>query len=127
MHNEEGTLFDLVFHKLLALGVVLIAVAALVWIIWATVRAGAITRDASQPEAPADAGSSMLGGPGEAMPLANSRAAAHAGGGTPHAMVKLLIRPLALLAARAADRLDRLPQALARAAADAAFFAGGPS
>ena len=118
MHNDEGKLFDLVFHKLLALGVAVVAAAALVWMVWATVRAAAITREASPPKAPADAGSSVPGAPDEAIALA---------GGEPHAMIELFVGPLTSLAARAAERLERAPRALARAAVDAAFFGGGPS
>jgi hypothetical protein len=118
MHNEEGKLFDLVFHKLLALGVVIVTAAALVWMVWATVRAAAITREASPPKTPADAGSLRPGAPDEGMALASAR---------PHAAVELLVRPLTSLADRAADRLDRVPHMLAHAARDAAFFVGGPS
>jgi len=109
MHNEEGKLFDAVFYKLLSLGVALIAAAAIVWFIWATARMGAITRDASPPETPADANSMSQQAPGE-TPSAD-------------AMIKLFLCPMA----RAAGRLERLPHGLAETTADAVFFAGGPS
>jgi len=46
MHNEEGRLFEAVFYKLLSLGVVIIALATLVWLVWAVVRTCEITDDA---------------------------------------------------------------------------------
>ena len=139
MHNEEGKLFDAVFHKLLALGVAIIAAAAVVWFIWAIVRTSAITHDASQPQAPAGAGSSMREAPDEARSLANARvtardvrvtvpaeAAVPAHVGDPDKMIELFIRPMALLAARVNGQLDQLPRALARTTTDTAFFIGGP-
>lgn len=122
MHdNDEGKLFDAVFHKLLALGVTVIAVAALVWMVWAVARMSAITSEGSETNAPAGAGSSKWDGPGGAGPLAHARVRA------PGGEVGLFIRPAAWMAARVTERLDRFPSALADAAADAAFFAGGPS
>ena len=109
MHNEEGKLFDAVFHKLLSLGVALIAAAAVVWFIWATARTCAITREASPPEMPADANSMLRQAPGETA--------------SADAMIKLFLRPMA----RAAGRVDRLPRSLAETTADAVFFAAGPS
>jgi len=110
MHNEEGKLFDTVFHKLLSLGVAFIAVAAVVWFVWAIARMSAITRDAPQPEAPAEAVHETPGGTASA-----------------DAMIELIMHPMASFAARTTERLDRFPHALVGATADAFFFAGGPS
>jgi hypothetical protein len=118
MHNEEGKLFDLVFHRLLALGVALVTAAALVWMVWATVRAASITREAPMPRAPADGGSLAPRAPDKATALA---------GDAPNPMIRLVVGPLTALADRAAGRLDRVPRALARVATDFAFFVGGPS
>lgn len=124
MHNEEGKLFDAVFHKLLALGVAIVALAALVWFIWAIARTSAITNDASQPAAPA--GSSMRQAPVDAPPLANTRRNARAEVAPPDTMIELFFRPVASLVAGIRARLERLPPELARPARDAAFFVGGP-
>jgi hypothetical protein len=127
MHNEEGKLFDAVFHKLLGLGVAIIALAALVWFIWAIARTSAITNDASQPAAPAGGGSSMHQSPADVPPLANARHAARARVAPPDRMIELFFRPVASLVAGVHAWLDRLPPALAHPARNAAFFAGGPS
>lgn len=129
VHNQEGKLFDAVFHKLLALGVVVISAAALVWLVWAVVRACEITDEASQPAT----GSSMHRAPAQKPPLTQGRAA-NSDAATPAAqlaasgrLIKLCFGPAALIAARIDRCFDRLPRAVAVAAEDAAFFRGGPS
>jgi len=130
MHNEEGKLFEAVFHKLLALGVVIIAVAAVVWIIWAIARTSEITNEAAMPPEPAADGSSLLQAPPDETPLANVRPTMPGqdgratGVGNPDRMIALTLRPVALLVSRVNSRL---PSIVEKAAADAAFFVDGPS
>jgi hypothetical protein len=127
MHNDEGKLFDAVFHKLLGLGVAIVALAAVVWFVWAIARTSAITHEASQPEAPAEAGSSMRQAPAEPAALGSTRATVPGKVAPADTMIELFIRPVVSLAARVCGHLDRLPPALSRTAGDAAFFIGGPS
>jgi hypothetical protein len=128
MHNEEGKLFDAVFHKLLTLGVVVVSVAALVWLAWAVVRMGQITHDASPPEAVGNTEQSTGHTPEHGAMLAGTRRAAPPLEiGIPDEMIDVLFRPIASLAGAIDRRVSRFPSALARAAEDAAFFRDGPS
>lgn len=131
MHNEEGKLFEAVFHKLLALGVIVVSVAAVVWIVWAIARASQISNDAATPpEPPAVDDSAMLRAPIDEAPLANVRPTIPGQGdrstgvGSPDRMIALTVRPVAVLVNRVHGRLPAIVQ---KAAADAAFFGGGPS
>ena len=123
MHNEEGKLFDAVFHKLLALGMAVIALALVVWLVWTIARTSAITHDASQSEA-AHGASSALPPPAPVppAPLASVRAGPASVHAPPGAMIRMLIRPMA----SATAWLERLSRALTFTVADAVFFAGGP-
>ena len=130
MHNDEGKLFEAVFHKLLALGIAVVALAAVVWIIWAIVRTSAITNEGSQSREPRADGSSMQQAPRYEALLASVRATAPrqssqpAKVGSADAMVALTLRPVAALVSRVNSRL---PSLVGKVAADAAFFVGGPS
>jgi len=126
MHNDEGKLFDAVFNKLLALGIVIASVAVVVWIVWAIVRTSAITNEVSQQKA--DCGAEMLPGYARAGAplLANIRSAktgVSAERGDPGPIIELLLGPVTRGLAVLDKRLDTLPGLVA----DAAFFSVGPS
>jgi hypothetical protein len=130
MHNEEGKLFEAVFYKLLGLGVAIVAIAAVVWIVWAIARTSAITNEAAPSPEPTVEGATLGPAPVDEAPLANVRSTMpfHAGRaaqvGSADRMVALTLRPVAAVVSH---MNGRLPSIVEKAAADAAFFGGGPS
>jgi hypothetical protein len=125
MHNDEGTLFNAVFYKLLTLGVVIVSVAAAVWIVWAIVRMSAITNEAAGSETGRGADTSLVPAAGHERLLADAHAAgpARSGTGEPDRIIALLLGPVARGLVALDEHLDRVPGLVA----DAAFFSGGPS
>ena len=125
MHNDEGRLFDAVFHRLLTLGVVIATVAMLVWIVWAIVRVSAITNETTKPEAGRAAETSLGPAATHARLLADLRAVRQSRPepGEPDRVIELLLVPVARGLAALDEHLDLLPGLVA----DASFFSGGPS
>jgi hypothetical protein len=125
MHNDEGKLFEAVFHKLLTLGIVVVSVAVVVWIVWAIVRMSAITDEATGPASPRGAETLLDPAPAGAPLLANVRSVrqARTEPGEPDRIIELLLVPVARGLAALDEHLDRLPGLLG----DAGFFCAGPS